>query len=137
MKTRNNTQKTESRKIIALSFAAVFTFVFLNSSGKSNERLKYQSSEFNTENTIGFKFLPLIESHSVHTLTVHSDKPNTAELEVNYDRFWIEEESDEMLKIESWMLNQNNFGSVEANELIDKDKQLVFEAWMTDKETWK
>ena len=137
MKTTNNAQKTVSRKMIALCFAVILTFAFLNSSGISRNTIKNQSSAKNTENTIGFKFLPLIESHSVNTLTVHSDKLNTAELKVNLDRFWIEEESDEMLKIESWMLNQNLFGTVEANELTDQDKQLVLEAWMTDKEIWK
>lgn len=46
-------------------------------------------------------------------------------------------EKEEMLTIESWMLDENYWESTYVNETLESDDSLEVESWMTDASLWK
>ena len=114
MKTKNNVQKA-----ILRSAAVVISFVLISFTVSAQDFWKrlLENSSFNEI------ALAMVET---------SNEMETTEPTESFDFNLLEQESEQALNLEDWMMDNNFFGvsELEVNEVNEKD--LEVEAWMLD-----
>ena len=114
MKTKNNVQKA-----ILRSAAVVVSFVLISFTVSAQDFWKrlLENSSFNEI------ALAMVET---------SNEMETTEPTESFDFNLLEQESEQALNLEDWMMDNNFFGvsELEVNEVNEKD--LEVEAWMLD-----
>ncbi len=137
MKTTNNVQKTRIQRITTISIAAVLTLAFLSTSGKSKDSVKQELTNNFAENSIKIRAQQVNKSDASFALVKAFEMPHSFQTKGSLETIRIEDESEETLKIESWMITNEIFAQTDVLQSDDHDKTLQMESWMTDKNIWE
>jgi len=124
MKTRNNTTGRKNNQLsgVLLRAAAVLVSVVLLSFTVSAQDLW---KELLSYNSFGKMALILVDESNATEANELSAATSTA-------AFSISEETDSPLNVESWMTNDEYFGSADVFNQVAQDETLKIENWMTD-----
>jgi len=120
-----------------MTIAAILTLAFLSTFGKSQDSVKqklvYTFDEFSSRPSVHQKS----ENNASLAIAKEFDIPQAVEIRISHETFRIEDESEETMKIESWMIFNNFFGQTDDLQSDNQDKPLKMESWMINENIWK
>lgn len=99
--------------------------------------MQQRSTDTIGSNTVELTSLLKVASNVPSAEVNPSEKSHATNLNGNHQAFWMNDENEEMLTIENWMISNSYFNSSECLNTDDQDKPLEIESWMTDDKIWK
>jgi len=135
MKTTNNAQKTENKKIenpVSKTFAVVLSLVLISFTVSANGFWKHLL----VNNTYGKMATLMVDQQKGHEKLLAYAAPITvarsAEISSTANLFMLETAKEQSLEIESWMADETYFVSNVVTNPVEPEESLTVEAWMTD-----
>jgi hypothetical protein len=135
MKTTNNVQKTENKKIerpVSKFFAVVLSLVLISLTVSANGFWK----QLLTNNTFGKMAVLMVDQENENKELLAFVSPatieHTAEINRPVSAFYIEPAQEKSLEIENWMTDETYFGSTILSYQVEREEPLEIESWMID-----
>jgi hypothetical protein len=135
MKTTNNAQKTENKKLenpVSKTFAVVLSLVLISLTVSANGFWK----QLLVNNTYGKMATLMVdqqkENEALLAFSTQSAFAPASESTIATGLFGIETAKEKNLEIESWMTNETYFGSNLMNNQVAQEKPFEIENWMID-----